>query len=396
MRAPLLVLLLWFTGLGAAAQFAKIAVPFGLVREAWPGAGEGIGWLLSIISLVGAVLGVVAGDLVVRLGAKRMLVAGLLSGAAIALWQATVPPFAPMLAGRLLEGVSHLAIVVAAPTLIVRISPPRLAGAAMTLWSTFFGVSFALVAWVIVPFLGQGGIATLFLAHGLAMLVLGLLALLVLPGPERAPAPADARPGLLARHAQAYASPAIAAPAAGWLFYTLTFVSLVALLPERLPPRHAAWATGSMPLVSVAVSLLAVPLLLRRLPGVAVIVLGFALAAALVAVALPLDLGLSFAIALFAALGLVQGASFAAVPELNATHEDRALAYGLMAQAGNTGNLLGTPLLLAVLGAHGAAGMHVTVAALYLLGIAIHLLLMHRRTRNPLPPDARGGRTRRG
>ncbi len=383
--APFQVFLLWFAGLGAAAQFAKIAVPFGQVRDAFPAAGDDIGWLLSLISLVGAVLGVVAGDVVQRFGARRILIAGLLLGGTISLWQASLPPFAMMLASRLLEGFSHLAIVVAAPTLIARVSAPQHVGLAMTLWSTFFGVSFALVAWVVLPLLGASGIAVLFAGHGGLMLAIALLVTLAVAeqphdsGPGHAPAS-----GIIATHARAYLSPRIAAPAAGWLFYALTFVSLLALLPETLPREEAAWAAGLMPLVSIATSLLAVPLLLRRLSSVAIILLGFALAVPLVALGGILDQPLVFAIALFAALGLVQGASFAAVPELNTSASDQALAYGLVAQTGNCGNLLGTPLLLAVLGTQGTGGMYVLPAALYLLGILAHLILAHRRRKMPI------------
>ncbi|MDV7142148.1 MFS transporter [Tropicimonas sp. TH_r6] len=374
------VLLLWFAGLGAAAQFAKIAVPFAQVRAAYPETGDEIGWLLSLISLVGAVLGVVAGDLVRRFGERRLLIAGLLLGAAISLWQASLPPFPLMLASRLLEGFSHLAIVVAAPTLISRISHARFIGAAMTLWSTFFGVSFALVAWVALPLLGDGGIPTLFASHGGFMIAIAALVALSIPEQARETGP-DALPasGIIATHVKAYLSPHIAAPAAGWLFYTLTFVSLLALVPETLAPKDAAWAAGLMPLVSIAVSMLTVPILLRRVSGVSVTMLGFALAMPLVALAGLLDQPLVFAIALFAALGLVQGASFAAVPELNPDPGDQALAYGLLAQSGNCGNLLGTPILLAILGAQGPGGMYLSVVAIYLGGFLAHLLLAQRR-----------------
>jgi nitrate/nitrite transporter NarK len=85
------------------------------------------------------------------------------------------------------------------------------------------------------------------------------------------------------------------------------------------------------------------------------------------------------ALALFSVLGLVQGASFAAVPELNTTNEARALANGAMAQMGNIGNLLGTPLLLAVLGVAGDSGVLLSVAGLYLVGALAHILLAHAR-----------------
>lgn len=374
------VLLLWFAGLGAAAQFAKIAVPFRLIREAYPDAGSEIGWLLSLISLVGAILGMVAGDLVVRFGARRILILGLLTGAVIAFWQAFLPSYTLMLISRLLEGVSHLAIVVAAPTLIVRLSVQRFVGAAMALWSTFFGISFAIVAWAVIPLLGSGGIAVLFGCHGAFMMALCILVTISIPEPKSGLiVHAQPRAGLIASHIKAYMSPHISAPAAGWLLYTLTFVSLLALLPEVLASGDAAWAAGSMPLVSIAISLLVVPLLMRRLSSVTVIVIGFSLASAIVALNIYLDLQLVFFVALFAALGLVQGASFAAIPELNARADDQALAYGLIAQTGNIGNLLGTPLLLAIINAQGQAAMYTVVVTIYLVGIFLHLFLARRR-----------------
>lgn len=49
-----------------------------------------------------------------------------------------------------------------------------------------------------------------------------------------------------------------------------------------------------------------------------------------------------------ALLELVLGGIFASVLQLNTNAKDQALAYGVMAQAGNTGSLLGNPVLLAV------------------------------------------------
>jgi hypothetical protein len=118
--------------------------------------------------------------------------------------------------------------------------------------------------------------------------------------------------------------------------------------------------------------------LLRRMPAVRVILWGFALG---LAIAPFLGAGLVPAVALFAALGLVQGASFAAVPELNATARDRALANGALAQMGNAGNLLGTPVMLAALSAGGMAGPVALVMAAYAAAIAAHLGFARLRRR---------------
>ncbi|MEL6946481.1 MAG: MFS transporter, partial [Pseudomonadota bacterium] len=133
-----IVFILWLAGLGAAAQFAKIAVPFAAIRATFPNSGDEIGWLLSLISLLGAVFGLIVGDVVGRLGAKRVLVFGLGVGAVISLGQAGGLSFTMLVVSRLFEGASHMAIVVAAPTLISTLCPSRYTGVAMTLWSTFF------------------------------------------------------------------------------------------------------------------------------------------------------------------------------------------------------------------------------------------------------------------
>lgn len=81
-----------------------------------------------------------------------------------------------------------------------------------------------------------------------------------------------------------------------------------------------------------------------------------------------------------ATLGLVQGACFAAVPQLNQCAAQQAQAYGAMAQTGNLGNTLGTPILLAVLGGAGYAGLVWTVMALLWMGWAVHRAMQDRRS----------------
>lgn len=377
MRILFAILLLWFAGLGAAAQFAKIAVPFGQMRNLYPEVGAELGWLLSLISLLGAAFGVVAGSVVGNLGARRVLLGGLFLGGLLSFWQASFPAFPLMLLTRLGEGASHLAIVVAAPTLIAQISPDRFRGMAMTLWSTFFGVSFALVAWVVLPL--TGSLEILFIAHGGFMLAIAAAVPLLVAEPETRVAGESWNTELAQRHWRAYQSPHISAPGAGWLFYTLTFVSLLAILPERLPVEHRAMAVGLMPLLGIATSLLLVSALLRQMGSIPIVILGFGLSLGIVLLNLISDQQLVLAILLFAALGLVQGASFASVPELNHTLPDQALAYGLLAQTGNLGNLLGTPILLAVAGMGGDVSLFLAIALIYAAAICAHLLLARRR-----------------
>lgn len=376
-----LILLLWCAGLGAAGQFAKIAVPFDLIGARYPDSGAGLGLLLSMISFAGIVLGMTAGIFVARYGFRRLLVIGLMVGAICSIWQSALPGFPVMLASRIVEGLSHLMIVVAAPTLIAQIASDRLRGPAMTLWSTFFAVAFSIVAWLGLPLAQDFGVRWLFLIHGGVMAALAVLVWWFLDTDNSPAIPGD-RLGfaeILQQHRAAYRSAFIAAPAMGWLFYTLTFVSLVAILPGLLPHGQRAAVVGFMPVASIGVSLLIVTPLLRYWPAVSIVMAGFALSALVLCghwLGFP---AAATCIALFAALGLVQGASFASIPQLNATARDRALANGAMAQMGNLGNTLGTPVLMVVLQRGGTGGMLAAVILFYVAGILLHLWMQRRR-----------------
>lgn len=368
------VLALWFAGLCAAGQFAKVGVIFAELSVLWPQAGARLGLVVSVVGFVGIVFGTTAGLLVARIGARRMLIGALLAGAALSAIEAPVLPLGWMIAARVAEGFSHLAIVVAGPVLIAAMTAPRDQAATMTLWSTFFGLAFTLTAAFGLPFAQRHGAGALFALHGALMALAAALLAVVLP-------PDPPRPGarlrlgqILADHARIYASPRIAAPALGFMFYTLMFVAFLTLMPGLVAPAQRALTAAAMPLVSIAASLGLGVALTARFGAVRVVQAGFALGA-LAALGWLVASGAGAvvaALALSAALGLVQGASFAAIPALNPTVEARAQAAGAIAQLGNIGTTLGTPMLLALLAGIGPAAITWFALPLSLAGIAVH------------------------
>ena len=89
-RTPvLLVLVLWATGLGAAAQFAKVSVPFSAFQAAYPSAGTELGFLVSLISLLGIFFGLFAGLIVSRGNPYHLLLGAVLLGALMSVLQAS-------------------------------------------------------------------------------------------------------------------------------------------------------------------------------------------------------------------------------------------------------------------------------------------------------------------
>lgn len=375
-----LVFLLWCAGLGAAAQFGKISIHFETLRATYGGNGEvALGLVVSIVGMVGLIFGTTAGLLIARIGPRRAIVAALAAGAAMSALQALLPAYPLMLASRLVEGVSHLAIVVVGPTMIAALAPEDRRPLAMTLWSSFFGVTYAILA-LIGPLSTPEG---LFLGHAAYMATLAvILALTLPPDPRGVALPMG---NLLRQHAQIYASPRIAAPAMGFCCYTFLYVAVLTLLPPETPATHRALIATGMPLVSIVVSLTLGVRLLGRMSAVRLVQWGYAAAipgfvilwafwgqgAGMVAGGFVLS----------AALGIVQGASFASIPELNAAADDRARAAGAVAQLGNLGTTTGTPVLAALLAASGPSALALAAVALCAAGIAVHALQRARRAR---------------
>lgn len=375
-----LVLALWGAGLGAAAQYGKFSAIFDQLPGVYPEAGAALGLIVSVVGLLGIFLGVAAGLMVARIRYRRALLWALWAGGAISLFQALLPPLPWMLVSRALEGLSHLAIVVAAPTLIAQLCAPGDRGLALTLWGTFFGVAFTVLAWAGLPLVAWQGIPALLTAHGLYMAAFALLLGARLKALQiDTPAPPLSLPKILRDHVEIYRSPRISAPAIGWLFYTFCFVSILTVLPGYIAPEARAFVMGAMPLVSIASSMTLGVALLRVVPAITVILIGFA-GSVLAMLWLALDPGLPAAcLALAGTMGLIQGASFAAVPQLNHSPETQAQANGALAQMGNVGNTLGTPVMAITAGSLGYLGLPVLAGGAFVLGACAHLALAKRR-----------------
>jgi MFS transporter, DHA1 family, inner membrane transport protein len=381
-RTPyILVFVLWLAGLCAAAQFAKISLIFPELQAIYPGYGTAAGFLVTLISFMGVILGLFTGMMIARFGFRKPLIAALLLGAGLSAVQATLPPFPLMLASRLVEGLSHLAIVVAAPTLIARLSTERDRPIAMTVWGTFFGVAFAVVGYFGLPLVKAYGLPALFFAHAAAMLTIAAALFAMMP---RAEVQASTAAGLtltdvLSRHRETYGSPSMSAAALGWLFYTLSFVSLITVIPGLLAEDQRTIATTLMPLAGIALSMTAGVWLLRHISAVQVTKLGFVLSALSLAAIWFAPTSAWPAIILFSVLGLVQGASFAAIPQLNPDSRSQAYANGALAQMGNLGNLSGTVILLWMLDQLGHSGLIVFGVVCYTSGFAVHTWLERKR-----------------
>lgn len=363
-----LIGLLFAVGLLAAAQFGKISLALGPLGEVYGRTELQLALVVSLVGVIGIIFGATAGVMVGQFGARRVLLGALGLGAVLSAVQALFPPYPLFLATRVLEGISHLALVVAAPTIMAAVSTDRDQSVVMGIWGMFFGVSFALTA-ALVPFLlPLIGLHGFYLIHGLAMAVLGMVFWPLLP---RGMAAQD-RLGWIAVHRRIYSSLRMTAPALCFLWHTLIFV---AVLTFMAPALEAPWLAPLLLLIALLGTFLAGVAARWRAPDL-VARIGFL---GSIGFALLLMWGgeLWVVFPLFFFIGIVPGASFAAIPYLNKTPAGLAGANGALAQLGNVGTASGTPLFAIAISVAGVEGLLWLTIALSVVGFFVVTAMAH-------------------
>jgi MFS family permease len=329
-----LIALLWTTGLLAAAQFAKITLTLEVLGQTYTGAPVALA--VSGVAVVGILGGSLAGFFVARIGARRAVLWAVAGSGFMALLQGFEMPFGAFMATRILEGLGHLIMVVALPTMMTALARPEDKSVVMGIWATFFGVGFAVMAVTIPGIVFWGGVRAVYAGHGLLLLTIFPVLWWALP---RVMGGTSVMPNIVQVHRAIYRNPRYFAPGLGHGIYASIFIALIAFLPSAL---DAMWLTPVLPLVNLT-GTFASGFIARRIAASKLSIGGFVAAGVLFAV---MGLTGSIAVALFAmfATGITAGANFAAVPEFNDTPQDQARANGALAQIGNIGTFSGTPI----------------------------------------------------
>jgi MFS transporter, AAHS family, 3-hydroxyphenylpropionic acid transporter len=379
------VFVLWGSGIAAALQLAKIAVAFDALRDFYGVSAASMGWILSAVGMVGLGLGVTMGLIAPRVGYKRLLLGGLALGTVLAGAQTLMLPWPLLWLTRVLEGASHLAVVVTAPTLMAAAAAPRHRAIAMGLWSTFVGLAFALAGVFGAPLMALGGLPALFAVHSGLLMLMGLAVVRWVPADlprlsPAAPRPTSFRnvathlPQLMRAHAAIYARWTTALPGLGFLCYTTMAVALLTFLPQQGGSSHLLLA-AVLPITSVAGTFAAgwlaqywfAPMVLVRVSFALVLGMAVALAAAT-------GVGQGYVIAalgLVFSAGLAGGAAFSLIPVLNAEPALQAKANGAVAQLGNLGATVGPPMFALALGSWGVYG--IVAAVIFCAGCGLGL-----------------------
>lgn len=370
------IFLLWGCGVVAAMQFAKMAIAFDLLQAHYGITQTQMGWALSIVGLVAVLLGATVGLFAPAIGYRRLLLLGLSLGAVLSTLQSLLPPFPWLMTSRVVEGVSHLAIVVAAPTLIANHCASAQRPVAMGLWSTFVGVAFAASAAFGAWWLSRFGVGSYLRLHAGAMALLAMAVVAALPRDQDADQASrwpDATT-LVTQHLDIYRHFATAVPGFCFFFYTVVGVALLTFVPQLGGSQRTLLAV-ILPLTVMVGTFSAGWLTRHRLSPLQLARAAFA-GVALSAMVLWATEGngtayLAAAILLLYAAGLAGGAGFALVPFLNAQSAPQARANGAIAQLGNLGSSTGPPLFAASISVAGLPGLVLPLVAFALLGAAV-------------------------
>ena len=350
-----LILLIFVIGLNAAAQVIKISLTLYPLSIEFNRSLPEISILVSLVGLISILFGLVTGNIVATFGARRVMLIALLIGAFTSLLEALLPQFLLMSILRLIEGFSHLALVVAAPAMLAHVANDRDRPIAMALWATFFGMAFAIGTVIVPKLLAWGGLQLLFASHGFFLLILTVLLAWRAPYSKKM----SLNLKFLSTHFTTYSTPELCTPGLGFVFYTFIYVAFLTFLPDVV--SHQSWQFW-LPLVSLSATLLA-GWLARFLNVLTISLIGFSM---IVVGGFAVLANFELAIwIMFIGLGLVPAAQFAMIPALNVSEADRAIASGAIAQMGNIGTASGTPVfaLLIVWGGPNYLLLSILIAA---------------------------------
>jgi MFS family permease len=382
-------------GIAIALNVGKVPVALPTLRPELGLSLVQAGWVSSALTTMALLLAPLVGVFVGRIGAWRMVMAGLSAcavGSLIPLL--ATPSFGLLMAARIVEGFGFMCVAVATPALVTAATAPRDRRFAIGLWSAYMpmGAGLAmLLSPLLLPATGWRGLWWLAVA-GLLMAMAALVwqRRAVMPPPASVPVPAPAATASPAEGSfwapvwQALRQPLPWLLALAFSVWAAQHFALIVWMPTYLRDVRGLGAattavlTSAMLLACVPGNLLAGSLLQRGWSRSRLIILGQAgagLGALLYATeALPDLLRLAAAIGVSFIGGTIPAAVMASSTVLARSPQQIGTLQGLFMQGAQLGQFVGTPAIAAIVAATGSwqSSLWVTVPAA-LVGITLGL-----------------------
>jgi predicted MFS family arabinose efflux permease len=343
-----IVIMLWLAGVAAAMQFAKFSFAFDFLKNQYDVSPFWIGLSLSVVGFIGLIFGITISIFTSKIGQNRILLISLLFGIIISFVQAFNPVFPILFLSRIMEGISHLGIVVTAPIIMIIMSSEKHHSVVMGLWSSFFGVAFSVTAWAGKTIVELYSISGLFLIHAIFLLVIFLILFFSIKKLD-IPHNENNQISFLTAHKKVYSNWRAVSPGVLFFFHTFMYIALFTFLPRLSENENTKnLLLVILPLISIIGTMIAGIVSQYFLsPSKLSIVAYIALFVLVFVVKLSFNNNLLFVAASMVLIlfsGIVQGSVFSLIPNISLTTEEQTNANGAVAQLGNLGSTLGSPV----------------------------------------------------
>ena len=366
-------------------QAGKTPPALGLLRAEFELGMTAAGWVVSLLSVTAATVGILSGSVSDRIGNRRMIIICLglicIGNVVGALSQTT----ALLLISRVIEGFGFVGIVVSAPSVLVRAASARHQKLVFGMWGAYMPAGMALMMAVAPLLLEPFGWRELWFANAAIAALFGLLFYAITKTMTPAAPPSE-------RVAVGPAVVAVLGAVGPWLLgltfmaYSMQWIALMAWLPTFMTESIGA-SIADAALVTALVVFLNVPGNLFggwvlqtgaprwSLPATAAVAMA-ASAYGIFVADIP-DSG-RIALALFFSFiaGLVPPTLFAGAGMHSPSPALIATTNGVIINGANIGVLLGPPILGAIIGAYGGWESSILMmGALGVMGLTTSLLL---------------------
>ncbi|MEX0405468.1 MFS transporter [Aquibium sp. LZ166] len=374
--------LLLLAGILAGAQLGKIAPLVGWYHSQAGLSLVMVGWLTSTLGVFVALAALPAAFAIDRAGMYASFVA---SSAALAMGGVILAMFqspALVLAGRLVEAIGYLVIVIATPALLAALAPRRLKAPALAIWGGFVPLGYAVADFSAAAMLPGLAPQIYLLAISLAFAGFALAASLLAFGLQ--PIGHTADPTKQAPLSATFTTP-VGAVAAAFGAYVILSLGFFSFLPTFANDGRAILlSAGAVALLVPFGNVLAGFLVEGRDPRFIAWLTAAAFAVS-AAAAVPFFSSSNVAVATGAAVvfsiagGVIASSLFASVPSVVPAGGSVAVGIGLVAQSGGIGTLIGPPIAGYVISDFGWAGFGWFLSALSVVGMVCLIPLVRRQ-----------------
>ncbi len=380
----IIVFCLWFCGIGAAMQFAKFSISLDMLINHYNVYPTLITLTMSIVGFIGMVFGIFAGITAGKIGFLRVLIVSLFIGFLVGLAQSFLPPIPVLILTRIIEGISHLGIIVAAPTLILAVSAQKHQAITMGIWGTFFGVAYAIMGWVGVDILSDKGLNNLFGMHGLMMLLLAI-SIFCLSGLFKQSKGNFSKNhnfsirNFLLEHLKVYRNKRTLLPGVIFFFHTCLYIAFLTFLPGFSDnPTIKALLLIILPLISIVGTFIAGLIIQYIITAPNLLIISYIglFINSFLAIAFIDKENVFFAFSALILLfsGCIQGASFALIPYLSKSSDEQSQSNGSVAQFGNLGATIGSPVFILIMQLFNINGLVLLILLLSIFGVVFSAL----------------------